>query len=324
MKQFLLKTIEFLKPKTGQRRRRGVVLALCILSASVFWFSTNLNKKYRTTISYPLKIVKIPKEIQLTGKLRSSIEVQVEGMGTDLFFEDVQLKKDTIFLKYNNSYRRGYILTKNHLEDVQARIKSGIKVVRLRPDSIYFQHAKRVSKRVPLISQVKVKLEPTYQLERPPKLEPDSIDLIGPQTILTNIEEWYTMPISIGPVTGAIAASIPIDTSNHIITRRKKAKLYVSPERYTQMAFKMPVHITEKPKNLRIKLNSDSLTIACLVPMSAYDSIQNHSFSLNIPFYSLDRSYPHIAPDFGFLPHSIKVLHSSPHELSYTLIRETQ
>ena len=306
-------------------RNRVVVLFFSFLLASVFWFLINLNKTYQADLDFPAKIMGIPDTVDLYPEVFPSVELTVEGLGGNLMSYLMKWNRDTLRVGFSRESENGYMLTQNLVNSWQ-RILKGVQVVSvIDPDSLRFVIDYQDEKYVPLISQIDVNLASSYILEASPKLFPDSVKVIGPQRILDTLTGWRTEPYSTPELTGEKVIEVGIeDTFSLVEVYPKFGYLRVKPRLYTQAELEVPLQVVDLPDKVEVKLQHQQLKVTCLVPLDIYETFQSNTYVSVVEYGDIDLRIPYILPDFSFLPSSVKLLFSTPSEVSYVMVKNEE
>ncbi|MEM6629948.1 MAG: hypothetical protein AAF694_09770 [Bacteroidota bacterium] len=304
-------------------RNRVVVLFLSFLLASTFWFLINLNKTYQANLNFPVRIAGIPDTIDIHPEVFPKVELSVEGLGGNLMTYMMNWNRDTLQTRFNSESERGYILTKGLVNSWQRSLKGVQLVSVVYPDSLNFVIDYQAEKYVPLVSQININLANSYFLEATPNLYPDSVKVIGPQRILDTLTSWRTESYTTPELTSEKVIEVSVeDTFSLVQVYPKYGYLPVKPRLYTQTELEIPLEVVDLPENVEVKLQYQRLKLTCLVPLDIYETIQSSTYVSVVRFNDIDLRIPYILPDFSFLPESVKLLFSTPSQVSYVMVQK--
>ena len=304
-------------------RSRVFALFLSIFLASIFWFQENLNKTYRASLRFPAKISGVPDTIELYPQVFSGIELDVEGLGTNLMSYLLRFQRDTLHIGFSRESEQGFLLTRQMTSAWQGTLK-GIRLMSVQgPDSLLYSVDYKVEKNLPLTSQVTINLATSHILESPPTLFPDSVRVVGPKRMLDTLSYWMTQSLSTRPLSSEQVINIGIlDTFSAVQVFPKTAFLQVRPVLYSQTDLSVPIRLVNVPEDVEVKLQNRRLTLTCLVPLDMFETIQAESYESVIDFQSIDPRVPYLMPDCKNLPAEVKVVYRSPQKISYVIVNK--
>ncbi|MEM6764308.1 MAG: hypothetical protein AAF824_23290 [Bacteroidota bacterium] len=310
-------------PKTGALISRSQVVAVCssFLLAVILWILVTLSQTYTAEFIFPIKLTEVPTNIQIETISSPEVVVDLGGTGTDLIFEDIRTQKDSLSVPYTDFDENGHIYALSLQRALRAMVPSQINIQEVRPGDLFLTYNKKVTKKVPLVSLVKVNLRSAFQLENKPVLMPDSVEIIGNSQQLDTIHHWFTAKVET-PRLGVEASelTIPIeDTVSRVTVSPKSATLFLQPRRYTEQMIEVPVLVEGNPKTSYVTLQTNTLKVICLVPLENYKELEDASYVWTIPFDSLDTRVPYLIPDISFLPEYVKVIRVEPFQMSYVI-----
>lgn len=321
------KLVHALYSTVPSRMRQIVTIFLALVLAIVLWVLVTLNQPNQLTLNFPIEVRDVPVEVQLTELSPTSLQVKTEGLGLDLVLASVKARRDTIFINYESEFAtEGYIPTTLLQTQVTNYFKTGVSVLAITPEQINSSVEFKVSKRVPLRFSTPLNLPPAYRLTHPVVLSQDSVTILGPQDYLDSLTYWETAPVEVAPILEPTEIAIPIlDTAAGLVVSPKVVQAYVNPRKYTQTTLTYQLKITQIPPQRAVRLSSQTLKIACLVPIEEFELLTNTyaNATLEIPFDSLKPRFPFIVPELT-LPPSIRLVYRDPLEISYVIIQQAQ
>lgn len=326
MKAWIRKAIRFIFFSYSKRpmREKGIMLLISFLITLMLWFSVTLNESYEVACEFNIDMEAIPEDIQITQEKFPKLSAVVEGPGFDILLGKFQNRNDTIFLPFHHVMKSGYIISEKEINSVASKFPPQIRIKNLYPDTINISYEKKISKRVPLVSKAVVSLAPEYQLKEQAELTPDSVVIIGPQTILDTTHQWFTVDYNTNIVSETIQSIyIPVlDTFTELSVIPKTAQLTIHAQRYTQKNINVPILIQNLPEGTDVSLEKDYVEIACLVPLERYENLKETDYMIKIDYQTLDPSIPFLIPEIDFLPSYVKPVFMNPAQINYVIISQ--
>jgi len=266
-----------------------------LILSVIFWFLNALNEKYVSNISFPLKYINLPKDKMTFDKMQSTIDVKVAAFGYD--FLDYKISaKEPIIIDFNvsklhqvkNQKKRYYILTNFIKSNIANALGENIEVKKIIKDSIIFNFEEIIKKKVPIRSNIDLKLEKQYMLVDSISLVPDSLFIRGLKSDLDTINEVFTVYKEVKNVNDSISFKIKLKEIENIAFQNKYITCNAVAEEFTEMQFEVPIEQINLPKNTTVKLFPSIVKVAFNVGFSNYDKILLNNFKFVIDFSEID------------------------------------
>lgn len=298
-------------------------LFLSFLLAVSLWVLVTLNQPNQVSLNFSIGVNQIPTDVQVSDLNPGQLVVLAKGNGLDLVMASIRTKRDTLYVPYQAAFAEKGMVAVNQFENlIRDHVKSPVEILDITPATVAAHIEFKVSKRVPLVFNSTLNLPPAYRLTQAVSLSQDSVTVLGPQAMLDTVEAWFTAPVKTETITTAQEISIPVlDTSSQLIVTPKSVQAIVTPRKYTETTLTYFIKITDLPIGKSVRLSSNQLTVACLVPMDSYEMLlsQITQDTLYIPFDKLTPSFPYIVPEVD-LPNSVRPVYRDPFEISYVIV----
>jgi YbbR domain-containing protein len=160
----------------------------CLISALFFWFYISLESQFEYTAAVHLRVVNPPEGWMLLEPLPPSVMVAFRGSGRS--FVSFRFRERILDVDMRNIRNNARIpLT----ADMIKNLPTGVRVMSvLSPEEITVRWDRLAEKRVPVVSRIELTPADGYTLVGDVRLEPDSIRIIGPQSIIDSISAVQT------------------------------------------------------------------------------------------------------------------------------------
>ena len=261
----------------------------------IFWFLNALNKKYVANISFPVKYINFPKDKMTFGKIQSKLDAQVAAYGYSFLDYKISKKEPVIVdLKIHtlhlvkNRKKRYYILSNVFKNDISSVLGENIVVKKINQDSIIFNFEEIIRRKIPVKSNVILKLEKQYILKDSIRFFPDSIFIKGLKSNIDTINEVYSVTKVIENVNDSININIDLKKIKNVVFQKEAVICKAVAEEFTEMNFKIPIRFRNLPDSVNIKLFPSDVKIAFNVGFSNYDKILANQFQFIIDFSEID------------------------------------
>lgn len=173
-------------------------IPLIIISAVfsiVLWGSITLSGEYYSDVNVPIKISGYSDEFTIATNLPETITIKLRGQGWKLF--SVNIGKDVVYdISVKNDTGRMQINLMDYLTDNRWML-SELSIIDILPHSISLSIERKIRKRIAVIPDMVLDFKEGYGLANPVVIEPDSITIEGPQSLIDSLSELTTNKIKL-------------------------------------------------------------------------------------------------------------------------------
>ncbi len=306
------------------REDRAILIA-CIGIALVFWLLVKLSQVYRTDKKVLFNL-SIPSEKAFLEPPPDNMIALIEGQGWDLTFDFFY--NPSIVLQYDLRQTDRLDLTRAQLRTAinNSFSSKDIKIVELNFEEIHLLLDDKLSKVVPVRLQYDLSVAKEYELKHAPKLQPDSIRVTGPSSIVEGIQFWNTDSLVRTEVKNTITADLALKkTPPELTLNTNKVKVEIPIEQITEKSFFVPIKVLNATDSINIFPKTIRLT--CSVGLSRYDELSPGDFQLVVDIKDATakgtkntapiilKSYPDFVENIQFSPLSVEFLIVEPDSL---------
>jgi hypothetical protein len=302
-----------------------------VLLSTLFWLFLSLSKDYEDEIYYPVRYINIPENKVMINTLPERLALKVRAKGRKILFGKLNLNLIPLkfdvnsFVTKNTNPDSLYILT-NSVKDILSEEMEGVEIISISPDTLFFNFTTMEVKRVavkPRYNNLQQMFAPQYMINGPVIVDPDSIIISGPGSLLRNITSVFTEPMNLSELNDTVNLSISLEKQDGISYSQKKVRVTVPVDQYTQAEYFLPVVALNLPDSLSLKTFPERIRITFNITLSNYQRI--------IPEYITPRiNYDDILKNPAgkihlFLvdtPEIISAVKFSPEKVEYLLTRQ--
>lgn len=303
-----------------------------VVISAILWFFRALSNEYETEISYPVRYINIPDNKILVNKMPEKLTLKVKAKGKKILpgklnLNILPLKFDVNSFLLNNSQADSFLILTNTVKDILSKELEGMEILSISPDTLVFRFTNIAIKKVVVklrFQDDKQAFAPQHMLNGDILINPDSIIISGPLTLINNISCVYTEPLNISGIADTTRKVCNIARINGISYSQKKVNVTIPVDTYTQAEFELPVAAINLPDSLNIKTFPQRVRITYNITLSQYEKIKPEQIQPCINYLDLQQSPP---PKLArvFLvdtPHIINSLKFSPEKVEYLLSRK--
>lgn len=296
-----------------------------LLASVLIWLLITLSKEYVTTISFPISYANIPQDKLLQETPLKELEIVVKTNGFKILRTRVNTKKISINASVLNkkSGLKYYILTRNHKNNIQKQLPSGILIDVILKDTLFLDVGILVTKKLPLKPDLKIKYHVGYDLAEEITIQPDSVLVSGPENYISKINSIALLPLELEDVKTDFRKKVFIKLPKGIKNLKFNTKeVFVSGkiEKFTEGVFEIPYKITNLPKDLNINTLNNKVRITFIVGLSSFNKINKDSFYIECD-YSISKSnnLNYLIPKLVHKSEEIKSYKITPNKIDFLI-----
>lgn len=270
------------------------VFGLFFLLTFAFLTLTKLSKTYTDTITLDITYVNLPKHRIITLDSLPKCNAVVSDYGFNLL--SYHFKKHSITIDFNTDVfikDSNYVWVANKKKNkINDKLINSTEIISLEPDTIKFPFATLAVKKVPVILNSKVSFKSGYDILKGFTVLPDSIDVIGSASDISEITKVETEQLNLKNV---------IDTINTVLKLKKletkkvkfstnEIRISAKVEKFTEGTMEVPVTIVNKPLDVSINYFPKSITVSYYVSLNDYKNIKPLDFKVECDFSEIENT----------------------------------
>lgn len=239
------------------------------LLAVLLWLFVVTGREYESIVEVPIEAENIRSGKIIVSDLPNIAVVKFQGVGRSLIylkiFGNAKVSLDLSSIKYYYDFP----LTP---ENVKYPSSLHIKPVSiLSPDTVFIRIDEKVERSIPIVPAVEINPKAGFCILGEIKTTPSSILVVGPLSILKDLEYITTEDLILNEVKNSIDRDVKIEPIDpRISTTLKKVKITADIERLTDFEIKnVQVTFHNQPAGLNLRPNPSSLTVKIRGPLSA-------------------------------------------------------
>ncbi|MEE4243531.1 MAG: CdaR family protein [Desulfopila sp.] len=178
-------------------------ISLCL--AVMLWYFVGGEDVVEKNITVPIEVINLPSDLIISNKYKRDIDVTVRGprsliveMGKSQEARQIDLSKATPGTKVEE------------ISVASVPVSRGVEVLRVQPSSIILSLDKLIKKEIQINAVTTGSVMPGYVLQNL-QIDPKSITIAGPQTILSRVDVLKTVPININGLSESVQLQIPLE-----------------------------------------------------------------------------------------------------------------
>ncbi len=284
---------------------------------------TKLSRSYTNTITFHINKINVPEEYVLFDD-NDALKVSLKAQGFNML--RYYIKKPVIDIDFSENIANNdssYVWNSSTgYSNIIAQFDKDVEVVNINPDTLKFKYGINAIKKVPIVVNAKINFSLGYDLVESFKLKPDSIKIIGPESLLSEIESIHTDTISIQNISKDIKVKTNLNLpkkSNALIFSANQTIVSALVGKFTEGNLKIPVRVTNIPDSLTIKYFPKFVNVSYYTSLKDYNNIKKEDFIVECDFKDQTERQPYLEPRITKSPKTVKNIRLGQRQIDYII-----
>ena len=246
----------------------AVVFLIAYFIAISLWLLVNMSKEYSFTVSVPLQVTDYSEDMAFVSEPPGNARVGVSGEGWNLLAIYRNPPEITI------PYSEGEV---DISEIVQRQIGTynDINVQNVEPTRISLQMEPKSSTKVPIRPDLDVQLRPQYEIVGRVRVVPDSVTVIGAQSVIDTLRRISTETLRLRNVQNSVERSLALTQPDGLALRDvSEARVSFQVTEFTEGDVRVSLQARNVPEGWEIRFNPTILTVRYQVPIDQFSAAQ--------------------------------------------------
>lgn len=300
------------------------VFFLFLLFAFVTLIFTKLSKEYTNTIAFGIEKLNVPQEnVILNDSVKLNITLKTHGFNWLRYYISVpKIKID--FSKDVFKKEKYFVFNKSKSYLNNTQFDKQVELLSISPDPIMFRYGVNMVKKVPVILNTAVNFSPGFDMSSQLISKPDSITVVGPDIIVSNINGLQTEAIILNEVRANVNEIIKLQLPKNTTGLKfscKEVVLEGKVEKFTEGMLKVPVLVINAPKNAKVKYFPKAVSVSYYVSLSDFNTILPKDFKVVCDFSKIDENQSFLIPKIDNQPETVKNVRIGQPRIEFIIVK---
>ena len=318
----MIKKIKHIKSNGVKGKRLNVFVLFLFLSFLISLLS-KLSNTYTQTLQFELQPTQLKSNEVLVSKDVKTINVTISGKGFALLKYYIETRTIDVDLSQLNKDKAHYFWTeRSQLEKIINYFDSKITIKSINPDTLLFSYDRQFIKKIPVEVSVNTSFAVGFDLVNPFRAVPDSITVMGPESLVKTISTIKTKTLDLTAVNSNIDRVVALDiptTSDQLNYSEKTVSVRAEVEKFTEGSVNVPVTVVNVPDNLTLNFFPKEISVIFYASLKAYNSIDASHFSVECDFNTLTAENSYLHPVLVKQPTTVKTAKLKGTEFEYVI-----
>lgn len=297
-----------------EKREKIIAFSVAIFFALCLWFIVNLSRDFNVTIEVPIVLSNLPSDVTVSSDIPETASVVLTGEGWNLI--SVYTNPPRVLINAESD-------DVNLAEQLRSQVSSfsNLNIVQVRPTQLYIQKERRVSRKLPVRNRINVRLADQFGMLSDPILSPDSITVIGAESVLDSLEYWDTAETEFTNINESVNRIVQLQSMSGVTLEPSTVVLSLDVAEFTEAEIRVPVRTRNLPSGRAVSYNPSSIMVRYDVPLQQFSEVQGVRLFNAYVDYSLieEDDLGTIAPDVEIVEndYNVRLRSFQPPRVSY-------
>lgn len=245
--------------------------AISLWLAVVLWFLVGGEDSIEKTVQIPVEIINLPRELVISNQYKREIEVSVTGPRSVIL--DMNEQKISRQVDLSNA-TPGTLVVENDNDHIN--VPRSVTVQRVQPASIILSIDKLVQKNFPVVANTVGVVANGYEVKMI-RMNPDFINITGPETVLGDTEELKSRYISLNGLNKSEQLQVPLDLSPAMVDligeTSVTADIEVGPIFVRKTVENLPIEFVKH--GVKSSVSPDKVTVTAFFPQLLLEDVES-------------------------------------------------
>lgn len=187
---------------------------ISVALAALLWLLVSGEQIVERALRIPLQFTNLPPALELVGEAPSVVDVRVRGSSGALARMSAGELVAVLDLRSARAGRRLF-----HLSGSDVRAPFGIDVVQVTPSSVPIGFEPSATRVVRVVPEVEGNPADGFAIGTV-TAEPDTVEVVGPQSIVKGLTEAMTEPVSVDGARGTVSEMVTVGVADPAVRLR--------------------------------------------------------------------------------------------------------
>lgn len=251
------------------RSEKAVVFIVAYFIAISLWLLVNLGREYTLTVELPIRVAAVSDELALAEEPPAYTNVSIFGEGWKLL--NIYNNPPEIMVNSDNP-----ITNLTELVQENLTVYQDITVQKVQPGLLNLNLEEKVTRKIPVNPRISLEFRRQHDFVGDPEITPDSVEIIGARSRLSDITEWPTKRVDLTDIKENIDMTLELEEAPGIISLNTNQVRYrADVSEYTEGEIRIYVRSVNLPPNREVRFSPSVISIKYDVPLEEFSAAQD-------------------------------------------------
>jgi len=306
-------------------KKLNVFVLFFIISLTILILS-KLSKNYQGTLVFNVKPTNLNETQVILNDTTNRLNITLDTYGFKWLRYAVNKPVLEVDLQSDAILKDSALIwvEKKGFSNISNQLGKDIKVINITPDSLVYRYDVNQVKKVPVAADIKVSFFQGFNTLDSIKVKPDSIKLIGPASLLKNINFIKTKHQTFSDLKGNVDKTIQLvldNISDDVKVESNSVQFHLKVSKFTEGIVSLPVTIVNVPENVKINYFPKEITVKYATTINAFNSILEEDFKIECD-YTNSKNKSYLIPKIVQKPKNVKNIRLQEQQIEFIITEQ--
>ncbi len=303
------------------QKRRITVFFVSFCMACGLWFLYALSKPMEYASKLYIQWIDIPDDLKETISERDTVAIQLKGNGWNLMLKESNEEEYQVKVSLKQLNANNFLVLNSIIGDLNHQLNPKVQIVSLKPDTLYFERAPQISKRVPVKLKYQFRFERFYGLADPIQIDPAYVNIRGAAKKIDQVKYVETEVLKKNGLNSNFSENVSLSQKNDQAYKidPEWVKVNVQVARYTEKVLEIEPEIRNRA-GVKVNIFPSRVKVTISTALNNYASIQSDQIR---PYIDLDeallKKFSRLPIKFEPLPNFIRMVKVEPQSVDFII-----
>lgn len=299
-----------------------------ILISVFLWFLSKLSKDgYTAVVEFPVKYVNISADKSFGRIPNDNIKVSINSPGFTILKYKLRsfgsLRIDLSKVEKRLDPRNSFWLTNSDLSLIENQLDPEVEVRSINPDTVFFDFNKLIKKKVAVRLNLIEAFSKDLGIYGQPILEPDSIWVRGPESLISKIQYLETETLELKGDKPSLKRKLDLilPEGKGLSYSANDVKIELEFSKMTEASMNIPIEIVGLPEKYNLKLFPENVKLTYKVAIRDFEKVRASDFRIYTDCSDIESNSDkrYLTLQSSNYPEFIESIHFDPKRVEFIL-----
>lgn len=264
-------------------KRKIITISLIFTFSVLLWIFISFSGEFLININLPIEIIDIPSDLAISSISEQNVNLSLKGNGWIL--AQHTFGRDPKFnISSPKKIGKEAVSTKNSV-NLNNWLSSTLQIMEITPDKVLINIEKLQTKRVEIVPLISLSFKPGYGLVSNLILDPDSVDISGPKSIIEDINFINTKSKYLTKLDSYQTINLELIHPNFTIISANKCSVSFEVQKIVDKTFEnLTVETINMPSGYEVLLSPNKVNIILRGGINLLSKMKKEDIKVYIKF----------------------------------------
>lgn len=290
--------------------------------STVIWIFVQFSKQYTEEIEFPLDYVNIPKDKIIMDGNPKTLELRIRENGFRIAYKRLITPKLQIDLSQAREESGRFIYDlEQQRSAILNQLNTDFENVYFPKNTIRINYDQREVKKIPIVPDFELNFAVGYSALEEINIQPDSVTVSGPKTILDTLESVSTNHREINNISSDIKGEVGLDNSKLGGVRFYEDEVTYSlrTEKFTEGQVEIPIEVVNLPENTNIAIFPKDVMVYFQVSLDDFNKVKPSQFKVVVDYQKAGESEEYLLANIVKKPDFINNVRLNENKIQFVI-----